>query len=289
MRLTAPILLSPADLDTVTPDIASIRHSSLTTTRLGQLRYGAVPHAEARAWLESSTRAELESELTRYPRIVDSLGGRDGLGGGRVMTTSMEHLVVRDLDLESLSPGSPSEGVSVDVVDAAAAAGRVVAFTEFMYHPPPPLPGQEPSSCAETQIDHPFPAPPPPPPSVHRSLHEHWDQTVEAALSAWFGGMHCFEVRGLGTLAPSHLRKGIASTLLAWLLPRADRMGIPVVLAATPIGYPFYLRHGFVEVDGGSRRCHIECDMASWGGSGVHRHVLMIRRPKQKQPETGIV
>ncbi|KIW32691.1 uncharacterized protein PV07_04220 [Cladophialophora immunda] len=291
MRLTDPIRLSLEDADAVAPDIASIRHSSLTSTPLGQLRYGAVPHAEAREWLESCSRLELQSEL-RYPRIASF--ERDGSGQH---VTRMEHLVVRDLDL---APFKACNALTIQ--GDAVRPGRVVAYAEFQYHPPQQEPAagsvisgsqrihasEEGFSSEEpaTVLDLPV--------SVHRDLHEHWDRTVEAALSARFGHMHCFEVRGIGTLAPSHLRKGIASSLLAWIFPWADALGVPVVLAATPAGHPFYLRHGFVEVDddddddedGKAQRRFIECDMADWGGTGVHRHVLMIRWPKHAERNT---
>ncbi|KAH0837081.1 hypothetical protein AYO21_04541 [Fonsecaea monophora] len=305
MHLTDPIHLSLEDADNVVPDIARIKHSSLTATPLGQLRYGDVPAEEAREWLEACTRVELLSEL-KYPRIV----GLECDGLGRHVPR-MEHLVIRDLDLDLDLPQPTAQG---DVVSDAG--GVVVAFAEFQYHP---LPGQEqehrikPSvskSTTETQSRVEIPSltssssQPPTnvdtevvklPSSAHRALHKHWDQTVEAALSATFGGMHCFEVRGIGTLSPTHLRKGIASRLLAWIFPWADRLDVPVVLAATPAGYPFYIRHGFVEVGDHHRgegddeastkgtrgtRPFIECDMAEWGGIGIHRHVLMIRWPK---------
>ncbi|OAL24472.1 hypothetical protein AYO20_10630 [Fonsecaea nubica] len=307
MHLTDPIHISLDDADNVIPDIARIKHSSLTTTPLGQLRYGNVPAEEAREWLEACTRVELLSEL-KYPRIV----GLESDGLGRHVPR-MEHLVIRDLDLD-LDLDLPQPTAQSDIVSAAG--GVVVAFAEFQYHP---LPGQEqehriqPSvskSTTETQSKVEIPsltssASQPPtnvdtevvdlPSSAHRALHEHWDQTVEAALSATFGVMHCFEVRGIGTFSPSHLRRGIASRLLAWIFPWADRLDVPVVLAATPAGYPFYIRHGFVEVGDHHRgedddeartkgtrgtRPFIECDMAEWGGSGIHRHVLMIRWPK---------
>ncbi|KIW91650.1 uncharacterized protein Z519_07618 [Cladophialophora bantiana CBS 173.52] len=282
MQLTDPLSLSLHDADGIVSDLASIRQSYLTTTPLGQLRYGAVPAAEARKWLESCVRLELNSELATYPRIT----GFDTDGRGQNVSR-MEHLVVRDLDLEPLVVDQTLQSDE----EARPSPGRVVAFAEFQYHPHPHSsnePGaddarpaqsseqEDPASAkTKTKTEPPIDLPP----SAHRALHEHWDKAVEAALSAQFGGMHCFEVRGIATLSPSHLRRGIASKLLCWIFPWADRLGVPVVLAATPPGYPFYLRHGFVEVDDGGPRTFVQCNMAEWGGEGVHRHVLMIRWP----------
>ncbi|KIW66904.1 hypothetical protein PV04_06192 [Phialophora macrospora] len=295
MKLTDPIRLSLEDADTIVPDMAAIALSSLTMTPLGQLRYGTTPEAQLSSWLRACWRAELPGDL-QPPRIADF--DHDGLGPN---VMRMEYLVVRDLDMEPLSDDDKRSANhnSHDDVEAPASAsasdsrGRIVAFAEFKYHPREEVRAQEEQQQQQRTTTQAAPQGSPdgnedgrlplqPPPSVHNGLRTHWDNLVETALQRQFGGMHCFEVRGLSTLSPSHLRRGIASELLGWIFPWADRLNVPVVLAATPPGYPLYLKHGFVPV--GPNDGAIECDMADWGGSGVHKHVLMIRWPEKKGP-----
>jgi GNAT superfamily N-acetyltransferase len=298
MKLTDPIRLSLEDADAIVPDMAAIALSSLTMTPLGQLRYGTTTEAELSSWLRACWRSELPCDL-QPPRIADF--DTDGLGPN---VMRMEYLAVRDLDMEPLSDddGAASnnshDGVQAPAsapASASASGGRIVAFAEFKYHPREDVRSHQQEEEQQQQQQQQTATQPPtegmsggdqdgsmllqPPPSVHNELRIHWDNLVETALHRQFGGMHCFEVRGLSTLSPSHLRRGIASKLLGWIFPWADRLNVPVVLAATPPGYPLYLKHGFAPVgpDDGA----IECDMADWGGSGVHRHVLMIRWPEK--------
>ena len=278
MRLTDPLSLSPSDIPSAVADMAAIAQSSLTMTPLGELRYGTVPAAELTTWLEECYAEELPADLA-FPRIS---GFEDGEAGPDV--TCSECLVVRDLDMVSLGEkhGGTGDG---DGLDEPAGFGRIVAYAEFKYHPPAlqdaqnpdPGPSKEPSESKShiSPIQLPLSIQP-----LERALHTHWNNTVEVALAAQFSFLRCFEVRGLSTLSPSHLRHGIASKLLRWIFPLADRWKIPVVLAATPPGYPLYLKYGFVPV--GPNGGVIECDMKEWGGRGVHRHVLMVRWPSGK-------
>ena len=266
MRLTGPLRLSLEGVETAVLEIAAIAQSSLTMTPLGEIRYGKILPDEARKWLQSCAKADMQAE-SRYPRIAEFHS--DGLGSG---VTRFEHLVVRDLDLEPL-----------DALDGAGSHahqdGRIVSHAAFSYHPPNEL-KQEKSQIQEattTPIIHATPIELPA--TGHRELHTYWNNKVEAALDSQFSHLHCFEVRELATLSPSHLRRGIASQLLRWIFPWADKLNVPVVLAATPPGYPLYLRHGFVEVGGDSGI--VECNMADWGGIGIHRHILMIRFPQE--------
>ncbi|EXJ58402.1 hypothetical protein A1O7_05827 [Cladophialophora yegresii CBS 114405] len=259
--------------------MAAIALSSLTMTPLGKLRYGSTPEAELYSWLQACYRSELAAALNP-PRIAEF--DHDGLGPN---VKRMEYLIVRDLDLDPLNHEKNPGHAKADDVRLEARGGRIVAYAEFVYHP-----RAEDAQSEATDTDgtatpggskDEVAVPPPPPPSVHGELCKYWDDLVETALQSQFGGMHCFEVRGLSTLAPSHLRKGIASRLLGWIFPWAERLHVPVVLAATPPGYPLYLKHGFVPV--GPNGGVVECDMARWGGSGIHRHVLMIRWPEKQE------
>lgn len=277
MRLTEPIHLSAVDLETIGPEMAAINQSTLTMTPLGELRYSAVPPDEAQRWLESCCRADLRDELS-YPRITDL--DTDGLGPDVIR---FEHLVIRDLDLEPLHSyhAGQASSASHDPGRDSRPAGRIVAYAEFKYHPLNKEKQTDEHGARDSDKEPPASVEPSMeiPTSAHRELHEYWNNAVEAALDFQFSHLHCFEVRGLATLSPSHLRKGIASKLLPWIFPWADRLNVPVVLAATPPGYPLYLRHGFVEL--GGRDGVVECDMAEWGGSGIHRHILMTRSPSK--------
>ena len=62
--------------------------------------------------------------------------------------------------------------------------------------------------------------------------------------------------------------------LLKWGIDIADKAGLPIYLEAAPAGVKLYGSMGFAEVD------KFDIDMATWGGEGIHRHVLMIRPAK---------
>jgi GNAT superfamily N-acetyltransferase len=246
------------DLDTASKEIATILQSTMASSPLRTLRYGAIPPDEFLSWLTKGVRADLE-EQKKHPRIrwIDSkIGSPD--------VVRWEDIVIKDEDLASLvvANGQASESNT-----------RIVAHAAFMYHPP----GDD---AASIEVGHhgTDKEPNPLPASGNRQLQEYFNAKVEQALKAEFAGMHCFEVRELNVLGPDYWRKGIASRLLDWIIPKADKKNIPIVLAATPPGYPLYLKHGFVEIEGGNRI--VECDMSEWGGIGIHRHVLMIRYPK---------
>ncbi|KIV89560.1 hypothetical protein PV10_06950 [Exophiala mesophila] len=267
MHLSDIILLSQEDTERATTDIAAIVQSFSLTSPLGALRYGRIPLAELKQWITKGVRADLEHE-SQYPRITQL--GTDEFG---LNIERYESLVIEDLDLQPLS--SPVDQ------QLAPNHGQIVAHASFLYHPSNEKRqssdkiGKEPAISSEANQTNDLPS------SGHGELHRYWNQAVETALESEFGDLHCFEVRELSVLAPSHWRKGIASTLLTWIFPFADRIGVPVVLAATPAGYPLYLKHGFVQVSG--KNGIVECDMAQWGGSGIHRHVLMSRAPAKQE------
>lgn len=261
MHLSDIIYLWDDGLETASLEIAAIVQSTVATSPLRILRYGAIPPDEFLAWLTRGIRADLEEEAT-HPRIrwIDSkIGDRN--------VVRCESLVIKDHDLKSLQVPNGTQS-NEDI-------GRIVAHAAFLYHPPGVNHAQSVEGQQKVEKD-----PNPLPASGHRELQEHFNKAVETALEAQFGGMHCFEVRELNVLAPDYWRKGIASKLLNWIIAKADKKNIPIVLAATPPGYPLYLKHGFVDVEGENRI--VECDMSKWGRTGIHRHVLMIREPKSK-------
>lgn len=246
------------DLDTASLEIATIVQSSMASSPLRTLRYGAIPPDEFLSWLTRGIRGDLEAQK-KYPRIrwFDSKIGNPNV-------VRWEDIVIKDNDLESLVV---SNGPAAEL-----SRGRIVAHAAFMYHPSgSDVTSTEGGHHGTDQEPNPLPL------SGNRQLQEYFNAKVESALKAEFAGMHCFEVRELNVLAPDYWRKGIASRLLNWIIPKADKKNIPIVLAATPLGYPLYLKHGFVEVESENRI--VECDMSEWGGAGIHRHVLMIRQP----------
>jgi GNAT superfamily N-acetyltransferase len=255
MRLTAPIRLARGDIENAAPDLAAVRHSTLSMTPKDKLTYGAASDDEMRTWLEACYKLGLREEM-RNPRLssIDT----DGHGAEVIR---MEFLVVCDEDQQSLSKH--------------ASNGRVVAYAELKYHPPKghrlekKLDHGESTAVDWKQLE--------PPTGVNLALRATWDKTLDEAIEAAFGDLHRLEIRALATLSPSHLRKGIATSMLHWIYPWADRFGVPIVLASTPPGYPMYLKEGFEELPHPTGS--IECDLAQYGGEGVHRHVLMIRQP----------
>ncbi len=54
---------------------------------------------------------------------------------------------------------------------------------------------------------------------------------------------------GLVAVDPACQRQGIGRALMAAILERIDRRGLPALLDASPFGYPLYLELGFVETD----------------------------------------
>lgn len=268
MQLTDTIYLSPDDTERASIDIAAIAQSFSLSSPLGALRYGRIPTAQFNQWITTGVRADLEHE-SQYPRIRQL-----GTDEFELNLDRYESLVIEDLDLPSLS-STINQGPGRN-------RGRVVAHASFLYHPP----NEKGQNSDKLGVKSDVPSEPNQanhlPSSGHGELHRYWNQAVETALEREFGGLHCFEVRELNVLAPSHWRKGIASKLLAWIFPYADGLGVPVVLAATPAGYPLYLKHGFVQVSG--KNGIVECDMAQWGGAGIHRHVLMSRAPAKQGP-----
>ncbi|KEF59925.1 uncharacterized protein A1O9_04773 [Exophiala aquamarina CBS 119918] len=264
MHLSDIIYLWNDGLETASLEIATIVQSTVSTSPMRMLRYGAIPPDEFLAWLTRGIRADLEEEAT-HPRIrwIDSkIGDRN--------VVRCESLVIKDHDLKSLQV--PNGTQQKDEL------GRIVAHAAFLYHPPVESRAHGAEGQQKMGKDlNPLPA------SGHRELQHHFNMAVESALRAHFGGMHCFEVRELNVLAPDYWRKGIASKLLNWIIAKADQKNIPIVLAATPPGYPLYLKHGFVEVEDENKI--VECDMSEWGGTGIHRHVLMIREPKSTNTE----
>ena len=73
---------------------------------------------------------------------------------------------------------------------------------------------------------------------------------------------------------PAFQRRGAGKSRLEWGTTKADESGLPIYLESSHAGVGLYKRHGFEEIDS------FELDLGKYGGSGVYRSPLMIRKPK---------
>jgi hypothetical protein len=261
MRLSQPISLSSPVTQADVLDIANVRKSTLGSSELAVLRFGKISPTETLPWIIKSTGLELVEEFKR-PRIVS----RDRQGPGVVCE---EHLVVRDLDLPQTHHDEPT-----DATNEHTQEGTIVAHAQWIYSPLVVAPESE--TSPSTEGTHPAN---PPPSGANIELIKHFGQLIDAAINEMKKDISCYELRNISTAA-SHLRKGIAKQLTLWIVPYADRDNLPVILAASPLGYNLYRSCGFEDATdekGESLLCSI--DMEKWGGSGMHHHRLMVRWP----------
>ena len=78
-------------------------------------------------------------------------------------------------------------------------------------------------------------------------------------------GKRCYMLNNIAVLA-SHLRKGTPRQLVEWIFPFADRDGLPVLFASSPMGVPPYKACGFEEIIEEEKGA-IEIDCTEWGGT----------------------
>ncbi len=97
-------------------------------------------------------------------------------------------------------------------------------------------------------------------------------------------GKRCFVLNDI-TVLSTHLRTGVAKRLVERKFPFADRDGLPVIFASSPIGVPLYQACGF-EGDWVEKGA-IPIDCREWGGIEAHRHVMTIRHPKGRKLGSG--
>ncbi|EUC38593.1 hypothetical protein COCCADRAFT_32253 [Bipolaris zeicola 26-R-13] len=72
---------------------------------------------------------------------------------------------------------------------------------------------------------------------------------------------------------PEHHRKGAGSMLLKWGLSKADELGLPGFLEASPMGKPLYERMGFRTQE------TMVFDLTKYGAEGEDTNTIMIREP----------
>ncbi|EMD62189.1 hypothetical protein GGP41_002353 [Bipolaris sorokiniana] len=72
---------------------------------------------------------------------------------------------------------------------------------------------------------------------------------------------------------PDHHRRGAGSMLLKWGLGKADELGLPGFLEASPMGKPLYERMGFRTQE------TAVFDLTKYGAEGEDTNTIMIREP----------
>jgi hypothetical protein len=261
MHLTSPIILTESFTPSDVADIAQVRWSALRTSELSILRFGKLTYEEAIPWITKSTELELTGEF-KVPRIASNSPNFEVPGG--------EHLVVRDQDLAPYPSDNATNHTNSDNHE-----GRIVSHAEWLYNPHN-TPEITEETLPTTEGAHPAN---PPPPGCNTDLIRHFNDLVETTMTEFKNGVACYELRNIST-ANSHLRKGIAKQLVNWIFQYADRDQLPVILAASPVGYYLYRSCGFedaTDANGEPRCCTI--DMGEFGGEGIHQHKLMVRWP----------
>ncbi len=257
MRLTLPIALSLPYTPEDVYGIARISKSVLFSNELAELRYSKTTPEEQIDWLFEETRHELQETFKkRRPAIsaVDDLG-KD--------VDRFEYLLILD---ENLAPLVPDRQTSQH---GASHRGRIVGHAAWSYYTG--------NSVTHDENQQQPSAGPEPPASANIKLVHHLNDLVNNVVRFHIRGKRCYVLDDIATLR-SHQRKGIAKKLVKWIFPFADRDGLPVMLASSPMGFPLYKACGFEEI--GGERGAAEVNRGDWSGSGVHRHIMMIRHPK---------
>jgi hypothetical protein len=259
MRLSA---ISPLRTSTHTHtdalDLASLVASTIDSSEIGILRWRGVSLDNIISYTAEKFEKEIQA-LASEPAI--STEKDDGLGDG---IYRVEHLVVRDLDLPSVD-GSTSNG------------GRIVAHIEYIYCPigwwsrNQDKPSQD--AKTDTRIQ-----------AGNQALYEHFTSEIYRISELHTTGQAFYMVTACHTLT-SHLRKGIASTLVQWIYPYADALNRPIFLTASPLGKHVYEKNGYRSVEEGEG--FVDFMLEDWGGTmaAVHRLIAMRREPNQNGRE----
>jgi len=258
MRLTPPLALISSYTAEDIYGIARISQSVLFSNELAELRYSKTTPEEQIQWLIHETKHELQEAFRRYRPAISAI---DHLGKD---VDRFEYLVIRDLDLAPLVPdGQPSK-------QDGSHRGRIVGHAAWSYYAGKDTASDE--NQSQPSIG------PVPPASANVELVHLLNDKVNDMVKFHTSGKRCYVLDDIATL-PSHQRKGIASQLVQWIFPFADRDALPVIFASSPMGCPLYKACGFREI--GGERAAAEVDTGNWGGSGsIHRHIMMIRYPK---------
>lgn len=113
-----------------------------------------------------------------------------------------------------------------------------------------------------------------PPPGLNRAFADQFFGDIGRLRRDIMGGqpyilLHMLAVR------PSHHRRGIGGMHLSWGDEKADELGLPLYLEASPMGRPLYERHGYEKV------MDLPCDARGHGHPKDLPHVCMLRPAKK--------
>lgn len=240
-------------------EMAAVMQSTLLSSPSAILRWSKVTESEAQSWMRATVTSSLKKEF-QIPRMSAALDR-----SARDLPTSSyaEHLIIRDLDMEHIEDPAKND-----------APGRVVAHADWRYTPRfegsiADTPQDENGSSDEVSSH---------PQGFNKELDKLLNDRIDTSIAAHFNGLPFFYLLGISTLTPSHLRKGVAKRLVEWVEPFVHYYSVPVVLYASPLGLHLYRNCGYEEY----RDLDVTIDLEPWGVRETHRHVVMIRWPKEE-------
>ena len=237
-------------------DLAHLRATTIDSSEIGILAWGNVPLPQFISYTAETYEKSIRNDLKT---AAISAEPTDGLGCN---IDRSEHLVIRDLDL---SPVEPSNNVN-----RGQGQGRIVAHVEYVFCPPDWF-----------SRNHHTPANPDEPvdpriAAMNQALMDHFHEEIYRVSEVHVGGQECYMLLGIHTLA-THLRRGIASELIRWIIPYANAKRRSIFLVSSPVGVHVYRKNGFEGVGGDAES--IEIPLEDWGGpKGVVHHLVAMRR-----------
>ena len=239
-------------------DLAHLRATTINSSEIGILAWGNVPLAQLVSYTAEKFEKSIRKDFTT-PAI--STESTDGLGS---TIDRSEHLVIRDLDLPQVEPSPDANG--------GQGQGRIVAHVEYV-------------SCPQDWFsrNHFTPADPDVPvdPRIEGSkqaLMDHFHAEIYEVSELHVGGQECYMLLGIHTL-DTHLRRGLASQLVQWIIPYANANNRPLFLVSSPVGVHVYRKNGYQGVGGDAEL--VEILLEEWGGPKgvIHQLVAMRRDP----------
>lgn len=236
-------------------DLAHLVASTIDSSEIGILRWQGVPLDDIISYTADKFEKEILA-LETTPAI--SAEKFDGLGDG---IDRAENLIVRDLDLPCVD-GSTDNG------------GRIVAHIEYIYCPIGWWSRNQFKPTNDAKLD-------PRLRGGNQALYDHFISEIYRISELHTTGQAFYMVTACHTLT-SHLRKGIASTLVRWIYPFADALNRPIFLTASPLGKHVYEKNGYVSVEGDDGS--VDFRLEEWGGTegAIHTLIAMRREPLRK-------
>ena len=240
-----------------------LRHSSIPCTTLNVVRYGAAPEKETIEWMIQKWRIMLDSLDDEANPMLGSFQKRT--------------FVIRDLDLQiprslSFEPGTGTL-TGIDSFDLSTKR-RIVCVACWKYAPEDWLerenevkPRKE-IDAAEASHNAKEPD------TFNIEVIGMRAKALKKSKEKWMGGKPHFFLDYIATLLPSHGRQGLASTLVRYLFPRADRDNLPIYLEASEVGIPLYEHLGFVTLE------RTIFDLRPHGADASYEGRSMVRYPE---------